>query len=159
MIQLLAILQVEPARRASRVLLTCGLLVVAIGTTAARDGEGRVVAAQSSGEARLPRENLLVYRGPDGAKTRGHDRRLAPTERRNRGRDAGRDGASSRTREALSTRHEGRGRGRLWELRTTIDYLLLRAGIARACLSADSEEDPSSEGGSNPGGSLFARNR
>src|SRR5262245_43214064 len=68
MIQLLAILRVQPARKVTRFLLSCGLLGTALGTTAARAGERRVGAAQSSQESRLPRESLLVSHGPDGAR-------------------------------------------------------------------------------------------
>src|SRR5262245_45067678 len=68
MIQLLAILRDQTARRVTRFLLTCGLLGTALGTTAARAGERRVGAAQSSEGSRLPRENLLAYRGPDVAR-------------------------------------------------------------------------------------------
>ena len=68
MFQLPVILRVRPDSRATEFLLACGLIGTALGINAAPAGERRIGDAHSSQEYRLPRENLLVYRGPDGAR-------------------------------------------------------------------------------------------
>ncbi len=67
MFQLPVILRVRPDSRATEFLLACGLIGTALGINAAPAGERRIGDAHSSQEYRLPRENLLVYRGPDDA--------------------------------------------------------------------------------------------
>src|SRR3954470_21672254 len=60
MSQPLATSCVQPCRRAAWLLLACGLIGIALGVSAARAGDSAI-------KPRLPRENLLVYRAPDGA--------------------------------------------------------------------------------------------
>ena len=63
---------------------------------------------------RLPRDNLLVYRGAGRqARAREDGRRLGEAPGRDRPRHGIRDGQAARRREALPARHEGRGGGRL----------------------------------------------
>src|SRR4051812_21559227 len=52
---------VQPGRTATRLLLACGLIRIALGVSAARAGDPPI-------KPRLPRENLLEYRGPDGVR-------------------------------------------------------------------------------------------
>src|SRR4051812_37570351 len=60
MSQPLVFLGVQPGQTAARLLLACGLIGIVLGVTAARADDPPI-------ETRLSRENLLVYRGPDGA--------------------------------------------------------------------------------------------
>src|SRR6516162_11098904 len=53
---------------ATRFLLGCGLIWTVLRVPAAPAGEDHIGDGQLSQEYRLPRENLLVYRGPDGAR-------------------------------------------------------------------------------------------
>jgi hypothetical protein len=65
--QFVVILRVRLDRMATRLLLASSLIGAVLLVTCARGDERFADGAPSSQNARLPRENLLVYRGQDGA--------------------------------------------------------------------------------------------
>ena len=112
----------------------------------------RACGRAATTRARLPRENLLVFRGEDGAPQPVKiDRRLAEATGRDPPGDAGRDGHAPRAREAVPARRQGRGGGGLRELRPPPHHLRLRARLARAGLP------PDPQGGAPRGGGEGAR--
>ena len=86
------------------------LLVLLVGFSCIGVG----VATAAEPPRRLPRDNLLVYRGAGRQARRREDGRgLGEAPGRDRPRHGSRDGQAPRRREALPARREGRGGGRL----------------------------------------------